>query len=212
MQKSFRGEHMKYVTISFVIVLAAATLLISAIFTNILQKQNVQKMDWHVISLPEEFEWEERNVTVFDGDIEEARIFIDPEIRDGSIENAWSGTPTLPGKLYTTVVTDEHESYQLAGYELGQQLYETVHNNGWAESVEFNNRKISGWSADGVQSGIVGFIKLNGTEVRAITYSYELNGNWVMDVTPNRECPCETQMSIFISDPYDLSDFSALYE
>ena len=64
-------------------------------------------------------------------------------------------------------------------------------------------------AASGIQGSVTGYVRVEGDLVRTVVLSYFYDGNWIAgeNEPSHLQCPCSVTMTIFISDPVNLSDY-----
>jgi hypothetical protein len=159
--------------------------------------------DWNVPKLPKGFDWEEKVPTK--QDLDNSGVFWDARYNK-SDSNSSGEIPVWGGKLFEVSVDDKSPMYNKAGLSLSQELYSNFVDSGWDYSFRYGNWQISGMAAGAPLSEIAGYVKNNGSLVRTIVYSYNVLGGW-QGPELGLKCPCAVNMSIFISEPVEMSEF-----
>lgn len=139
------------------------------------------------------------------------RMFFDSRYYSGNGSPAVSdGEIKASGKIYKASVKDTDSAYNSAGFNLWSKIDAILVKNGWSQGLQFGDYEIMGAAAGGVQGNKIGYIKREGYLLRTIVYTYINNGNFVESgnqLPGHLECPCNTEMTIFIGDPVDLRNY-----
>ncbi len=194
------------------VVLVLLVLLVAGIF--ILkgkppQFQNVKndQINWRIPNLPDGFNWVESEAN--QQDIENNKILFTDRFEKNSDEDVVTGEILAPGKIYSVKLTDKDWNYKDAGYATEAILRKSLEGSGWSSSTTVGNYVVYGMAASGIQGSVTGYVRVEGDLVRTVVLSYFYDGNWIAgeNEPSHLQCPCSVTMTIFISDPVNLSDY-----
>jgi len=169
--------------------------------------------DWKIPSLSKDYDWK---ISVISKDSAEAlnyRVFWDRRYSQDTKMKEKYGEIPLGGTLYEISLTDDDRGYGDILEYLSAQFDMSLVDSGWKSTIDYGDWFISGMAADGVFGGVLGFIKMDGTNIRTIARSYDILTTSWDGPGSEPECPCTVQVKILISDIEDLRsnpDFSDL--
>ena len=176
------------------------------------QYQDIKRdnVNWRIPNLPEGFNWVENDAN--QQDIENNKILFNDRYEKSSEENVVTGHILAPGKIYTVKLTDKDWNYKDAGYTTENLLRKSLEGTGWSSSTRVGNHVVYGIASSGVKSSVTGYVRVEDNKVRTVVFSYFYEGDWI---TPENEpaflkCPCSVSMTIFISEPVELSEYIPL--
>lgn len=158
---------------------------------------------WNIPTLPAEYEWKEEKV---------ART--NPSYRIGY---SWKNSEGITdfddlyfsGVKYSTVIVN-NDPNSLPLDPLGVQISNILEVSGWKSSVDYKDISFQAIEAVGISGYVSGRIKIYNDQIRSINYGYIFRALSEPVGSGLLKCPCEIHLSIFISDPVNLSEIPQL--
>ncbi len=195
---------------SKLIFLIISFLILAGVYWFVLIYQKTASVENRAYSVQEEipdvfseFEWTSRQIT------KDESVAGDFRVHWRSQNNKY-GEISAGGLVYEITLNDHDDGYEeLKKYFMGMGTvdldYKFAQNN-WLNASEYGDYYLTGAGSDGPFGSTVGFIKINGHELRTTGYRTTISYTKFNGPMEPPGCPCSLKVDIFMSDPVILSD------